>query len=179
MLLPSADTNIALLSVLEAEPERFAGLAVGLFLSDPFLNVDLAIRRLRAAGVGWVAALPSACQHEPDFRQYLREVDLDLERELRVLKAVSDAGISTIATVSSAPDAAAMGSLPTAMLVLPNIGGFIDGFQSLAARLELERIATREAREPTAPLRLGLRRPEEGTEASGLHGVVLRPEPFS
>ena len=178
MLLPSVDTNLALLSALEAAPERFAGLAVGLFLSDPFLNIELAIRRLRAAGVTWVAALPSACQHEPEFRQYLREVDLDLERELRVLSALFDAGILTIATVSSAADAAAAGALPTAVLVLPSIGGFVDGFPSLAARRDLERIVSCEAREPASPLRLGVRRRDEATEADGLHGVVLRPEQF-
>ena len=176
ILLPCADTNVVVLSALDAAPERFAGLGIGLFLSDPFLNVDLAMRRLAAAGVAWIAALPSACQHENDFRQYLREVDLDLERERRVLAALSGAGFATIATVSSAADAAAAGGLPTAVLVLPGVSAFVKGFPELAVRLDLERAVAARAPEHGRPLRLGLRRPEETAEAGGLDGLVLRPK---
>ena len=177
MLLPSADTNLVLLSLLEARPERFAGLAAGLFLSDPFLNVDLAIKRLQAAGVTWIAALPSACQHEPDFRRYLREVDLDLERELRVLKVLEETGLSTISTVASAEDAAVVASVATAVLVLPNTAEFADGFPDLAIRLELEEAAHQT--DAPAPLRLGLRSPHEERWVGRLDGAVLRPTPFA
>ena len=178
VLLPSTDTNLAQLSALDAAPERFAGLAIGLFLSDPFLNLEPVIRRLRTAGITWVAALPSACQHEPEFRQYLREVDLDFERELRVLRTLSGAGFATIATVSSAADSAAAGDLPTAMLVLPDLSGFVDGYPGLEARRDLERAVAGDLPKLPAPLRLGLRLPEEAGETGGLDGVVLRPAPF-
>lgn len=178
MLLPSADTNLALLSAADTGPERIAGLAVGLFLSDPFLNVELAIRRLHASGTRWIAALPSACQHEPEFRQYLREVDVDLDRELRVMTAFSDAGISTIATVSSLADAAEAGSVPSALLLLPHVGGFVDGFPRLSARRDLERTVESEARRAGAPLRIGLRQSHETAETAGLDAMVLRPRRF-
>ena len=172
ILLPGRDTN---LTQLEADPRRFVGRAMGLFLSDPFLNVGLTIRQLRSAGVTWVAALPSACQHEADFRQYLREVDLDLGRELRVLRALSEAGFGTIAAVSSAEDAAAAAEHPPdAVLALPDLGSFVDGWPDLAARAELERAASH-GLAPGVAL-LGLRR--RGESADRLAAAVLRPRPL-
>lgn len=173
ILLPRTDTNSAVLSALEADPKRFHGLGVGLFLADPFLNVDLAIRSLWLAGIGWVAAVPSACQHEPEFRQYLREVDLDLDRELRVLAAFSGAGLRTIATASSATDAAAAGRVAAALLALPHVGFFVDGHPRLAARRQLERSV-----KDQATICLGLRQRNEAKEAGQIDGHVLSPLPF-
>lgn len=176
ILLPGGDTNLAMLSMVEAAPEQHEGRAVGLFLSDPFLNVELAIRQLHAAGVVWVAAFPSACQHEGVFRQYLAEVDLELARELRVLDALSEAGLATIASVSSAADASVAASgRATALLILPDLGKIVGGYPDLATRTELEHSVRRELAAGVPPVLLGLRKAEEPVEGSIIDGAVLRP----
>lgn len=171
LLLPSSGGAEDLLAQLD----RGSAPALGLFLADPNLVPARLVRMLERLGVGWVCNLPSVGQHEHEFRRYLSEVDLDHDREMRVLARLRAAGISTIATVSATRDVAgARAGDPSALLVVPPVPDFADAPPDLDRRRGLER-AVRDAAKGYPVI--GLRAADEDGE--GLDAALLPPEPVS
>lgn len=171
LLLPRAGSAQDVVDDLPNSLPAGAGLA--LFLADPNLNPARLARRMRERRLSWVCNLPSVGQHEHEFRRYLREVDLDHDREMRALETLSGHGISTIATVSSPLDCHAVAQA-AAVFVLPPLPDFSHGLPHLERRTQLE---SRVRAAAPGVLLLGLR--EEGEGTVGLDAAVRRPEPFT
>jgi predicted TIM-barrel enzyme len=181
-LLPNQDGCRALLAALrECQPP--AASAAGLFLADPFLQVERAAGALRAAGIVVVANLPSVGQHEADFYQQLADVGLDGARELAALAAFRAQGFASAAVVCDAEAArAAARNDPDLILALPKIAGFAAGFPSLRQRGVLAQAvrATLSEEGWSGPLLLLADRTEATHQRlwpDCVDGVICRPEP--
>lgn len=146
ILLPNTEGNTGLLAAVGAAPGSFARHAVGLFLADPFLNVEGEIPALQGAGIRCIVNLPSVEQQDVDFVHQLEDVGLDLSREIGRLDRFRQAGFQIIAAVAGAEGAAAVCPLdPLALFVVPRVADFAAGFPSSrqrgAAALEVRRAA--------------------------------------
>ena len=110
-------------------------MVLGLFLANPFLNVDRVAKQLWDAGWRWIANLPGVDQQDPEFSKELTDVHLDLARELEMLGRFRRFGFrvaSVIAAPESAPAAAALE--PDLVIVLPRVADFAAGFPSSRQR---------------------------------------------
>lgn len=184
ILLPTNDGPRPLIDRLTARPPLPPGNAgIGLFLADPFLDLDQAAERLRAAGYRWVANLPSVVQQDEDFGCQLTDVGLGSAREYAALAQLRNADLRIAAVVSDAATAeAALVAAPEILLVMPRVGDFAAGFPSLRQRgsAAQEVLAARQAAGHDALL-LGLGQAEEAGRESQwppvLDGLLCRPQP--
>lgn len=182
LLLPNTAGAGGLVAAVAAAPERLIGRALGLFLADPFLNVQGEVAGLRAVGVAWVANLPSVEQQDVDFAQQLEDVGLDFARELDRLGQLHGAGFQVIAVVAGVPAAAAVRPLdPQAVVVVPRIADFAAGFPSFRRRGALAREVKAALGDWAGPL-LGLATAGEAAHETlwpdVLDGVLCRPQPL-
>lgn len=184
LLLPNTAGASGLAAAAATAPGLLAGRALGLFLADPFLNVQAAVARLRSAGAIAVANLPTVEQQDVEFAQQLEDVGLDFAREFDRLSQLRRAGFQIIAAVAGVPAAVAVRPLdPLAVVVVPRIADFAAGFPSFRRRGAL-------AREVAAALAAaGWQGPLLGLATAGeaahetlwpdvLDGVLCRPEPL-
>ena len=182
LLLPNTAGAGGLVAAVAAAPDRLAGRALGLFLADPFLNVPGEVDGLRAAGVAWVANLPSVEQQDVDFAQQLEDVGLDFAREVDRLGQFRRAGFQVIAAVAGVPAATAVRPLaPQAVVVVPRVADFAAGFPSFRRRGALAREAKAALGDWAGPL-LGLATADEAAHETlwpdVLDGVLCRPQPL-
>lgn len=135
LLLPNQDGTRQLVQAVNETPDRFGGVGLGLFLADPFLTVARVCAPLRAAGVTWIANLPSVEQQDPEFARQLTDVALDHGRELAQLAAFKAEGFPIAAVVADAAGAEAAAAIaPDAVIVLPRVADFAAGFPSARQR---------------------------------------------
>lgn len=135
LLLPVGRGRESLAQVVSATPEIAAGMGAGLFMANPFLSVDRDAARLREAGVGWVANLPSTHQQDAEFRQQLEDVGLDWAREIACLARFGDLGLKRLAVLcDEAACADVLAAKPDAIVILPRVADFAAGFPSMLRR---------------------------------------------
>ena len=184
LLLPANDGPKRLVDQVTLAPQAGDPVILGLFLAQPFLNVTVKAKRLREAGVCWVANLPSIEQQDQEFTQQLADVGLDRARELDSLAAFQACGLSTAVVVTDAAGATAAAAIrPEALIILPRVADFAAGFPSLRQRGAAALAVAEAARAAGwSGLLLGL---AEGSEAAHealwpdpLDGVVCRPVAF-
>lgn len=181
LLLPNRDSLGFTRQALEADPDAAAGLAVGLFLADPFLDLAMEPRRLRKLGVAWIANLPSVEQQDAEFAQQLDDVGLDRSLEFARLAAFREADFGVIAVVADGEGARlALAADPAALFVIPRVADFAAGFPSFRQRGAMA-AEVRRAIDGTSwrgPI-LGLGTADEAGHAGvwpeSLDGLILRP----
>jgi hypothetical protein len=181
LLLPNQDGARSLLNAVAAAPEPSQDEGLGLFLADPFLNIPQVCRRLNAAGITWVANLPSVTQQDEEFARQLTDVGLDLGRELSRLAALRDEGFRIAVTVTDRSGAAsAVEIAPDVMIVLPRIADFAAGFPSARQRgAAVQEVAAAAAAGGWSGSLLGLGSSEEAAYErlwpGGVDGLLCRP----
>lgn len=182
LLLPNRNSQAAELALAEVvgrltEP----GVVLGLFLANPFLRIGPLVAACRAAGIDWVANLPSVSQQEPEFAQQLEDVGLDLGGELKRLDALRSAGLRIAAVATDADGACRVAEMGAeCLIVMPRVSDFAVGFPSSRQRgaaIQDIRAALSEAAWHGPILGLG-----DETEAShpglwpeGVDGLLVRP----
>ena len=183
LLLPTTDGPKSLIDAVTADAARCDGAMLGLFLASPFLNLAVTGRRLRQAGVGWIANLPSVEQQDPEFSQQLADVGLDRGRELDCLAEFRAQGFKIAVVVADGAGAsAALAIEPAAMIVLPRVADFAAGFPSLRQRGAAAReVAAAVRGAGWSGLLLGLAEASEADHEAlwpeELDGLVCRPQP--
>lgn len=134
-LLPANSGPSDLIADAVTDPGSFQDLALGLFISHPFLNIERERERLLGSGCRWIANLPSVAQQDEEFSRQLTDVALDQSREFDALKRFRQAGFGIAAVISDAAGAeAAVEVAPDIVIVLPRIGDYAAGFPSLRQR---------------------------------------------
>jgi len=135
LLLPTNEGPKRLIDAVTEEAPHGMGVALGLFLANPFLNLDREAGRLLKAGVRWVVNLPSVEQQDEEFTQQLADVGLDRTRELDCLMRFRAAGFRTMAVVADGTGAAqAVTGAPEILIVMPRVSDFAAGFPSARQR---------------------------------------------
>ena len=135
LLLPAGNGGGALTDLVSSDPVIAADQGVGLFMANPFLAVDREAARLQAAGVTWVANLPSTHQQDGEFRQQLEDVGLDWAREIECLSRFGALGLKRLAVLCDEAAAAdVLAARPEAVVILPHVGDFAAGFPSMLRR---------------------------------------------
>ena len=183
VLLPSNIGPKRLIDNVVNQSSLYSDAIIGLFMSNPLLNVDLESRRLTQAGVRWITNLPSIEQQDEEFSQQLADVALDRKRELECLARFCSHGFKIASVVADGRGAAAATSVkPSAMIVLPRVSDFAAGFPSLRQReVAAQDIteATRQAGWEGLLLGLGEERETENERLwpNTLNGLVCRPVP--
>jgi len=135
LLLPAGQGQGSIIDSVSNDPLVAHGMGVGLFMANPFLDVDREAARLRSAGVHWVANLPSTHQQDAEFRQQLEDVGLDWQREVGCLARFGVLGLKRLAVLcdeASCTDVLAAG--PEAIAILPRVADFAAGFPSMLRR---------------------------------------------
>jgi predicted TIM-barrel enzyme len=116
-LLPVADINGALFEALHSGYVIAPPDAAGLFLTDPFLNVDDAARRLMAAGVSAVANYPTVQGFDGPSADALAQVGHSFDQECALLAAFAARGFSLVGYAASASAALALVGLGARAIV--------------------------------------------------------------
>jgi len=185
LLLPNRNCLRRLAAALDAARDLFAGRAVGLFLADPFLNLRTELDRLTAAGITWIANLPSVEQQDEAFTRELADVGLDRGLESQRLVSFRSAGFRTLAVVADqAGTAGAVETGPDGLIVMPRIVDFAAGFPSFRQRGAAAAAVADRARAAgwSGPV-LGLGTSSEADHETlwppPLDGLICRPEPAS
>ena len=136
-LLPGGEGSQGFLQQIVEHPEQLQNMGVGLFLSDPFLNIKLVSSQLKKLSVQWIVNLPSIAQHDEEFRSELADVNISVARELKVLHKFQQQGFHTLAAISTAEHAIALADYPAdAILVLQTTTDLQISFPSLPQRLK-------------------------------------------
>jgi len=135
LLLPANHGPMDLISAVTARPDRFEDAILGLFLSNPFFNIERETAQLARAGIRWIANLPSVGQQDEEFSRQLSDVNLDEGREFATLREFGAAGFRVAVVVADAAGArGAIAIEPDMIIVLPRIAAFAAGFPSLRQR---------------------------------------------
>jgi hypothetical protein len=135
MLLPTNCGPTRLIERVVDEPGLCANAILGLFLANPFLNVETESERLRHSGVGCITNLPSVDQQDDEFARQLPDVGLGSQRELDYLAQFHNQGFKVAAVVADASSAEAAAVIqPEIMIVIPRVADFAAGFPSLRQR---------------------------------------------
>ncbi len=160
-----------------------AGSALGMFVANPVLNTVTLSRDLKAAGIEWIANIPSLAQHEADFRRDLSDVGIGTELEANVLTLLCDAGFRVMAVVGTADDAKrAVQTGASALLALPPVGSYETGFPSTRVRAgQIARIrsAFSALDLPVLGLLTKAEYPLQTTWPNGFDAGVVRPQRIS
>lgn len=134
-LLPSGDCSRGLIGALADNTAALPGLGVGLYLDDPFLNIERIARQFSDWSIAWVTNLPTIAQHDQQFRDDLRDVNFSVENELQTLLTFRAHGFKTLASVSNERQVASMSDYaPDAILVVQSTKDLQISFPSLSAR---------------------------------------------
>lgn len=181
MLLPKTQCTHGLLRTIEAHPDIAQNCIVGLFVTDPFLNLPRIARDLLDMGVQWVTNLPTISQHEEEFSTLVDDVGFGVKAEMAALTQLAKAGMKIMASASNVSDATDIISTnPDAVFVLPTLRNLSAGFTSLTTRT-LRLKSMREALEKhgyTGPV-MGLLEREEAEKPKASYamgGAILRPQ---
>ncbi len=184
LLLPNHSGASGLISEVHSAPWQMEARALGLFLADPFFNAEAETKRLREAGINWIANLPTVEQQDQEFVQLLGDVGLDRTLEIERLRHLSVSGFRVLAVVAS-PEAAsaAIRVNPDAVFVIPPVADFAAGFPSFrqrgaAAREVLEAIRAVDWKGPLLGLAAESEVAHETLWPEALDGVVCRPAPL-
>lgn len=152
--------------------------ALGVFLSNPLLNIGKLVEAVTSAGVRWVANLPTVAQHDPEFRGHLEDVGLGYGRETAGLRTLREAGLKTIAAVATAEDAESAAIDADMILVVPDVSAYGAGFPSAGVRSAQIAEVRRACPGYAKPL-LGMLTEAEhrlpSTWPAGVDGGVIRP----
>lgn len=134
-LLPTSAGPMNVVTSVTSAAQRQSNAIVGLFLANPFLNIDREAERLHAAGYRWIANLPTVDQQDAEFSHQLSDVSLDRAREFAALGRFKELGFN-VAVVVSDPDAAseAVSIPPDLIFVIPKVADFAAGFPSTRQR---------------------------------------------
>ena len=136
-LLPGSSGSQGLLQHIAANPACAQGNGVGLFLGDPFLNLEQITQQLKKLEVQWICNLPSMAQHAEEFRNQLADVDISVAGELKALHEFRLHGFHTLAGLSSTDHLHTLVSHPAdAILVLQTTDDLQISFPSLPQRLK-------------------------------------------
>jgi len=139
LLLPTMSSNKAVLEDIQNNQSIAQTSAVGLFLTDHFLNFSNTIATLQNAGVKWVCNMPSVGLHDAEFKQYLSEVGMGIKREAEMLAAFQQQGFNILCIIASESDALQFGEMsPNAICVMPQVSNFATGFPSYNQRKQKE-----------------------------------------
>ena len=134
-LLPGGEGSQGFLKQIAEQPLK--GPGIGLFLSDPFLNIKQVSNQLKKLNISWLANLPSIAQHDEEFRGELADVNISVARELEVLNEFRQQGFHTLAAISSVDQASSIADYPSdAILVLQTTTDLQISFPSLPQRLK-------------------------------------------
>ena len=106
MLLPERDYNQCLLNQLSAQlyasdKSELKGAFIGLFLSDPFLNLSTTISQLKAAEVKGITNFPSASFYGEEFAKQLDGVGFSRKMEFERLTEIQDLGLKALGCLSA------------------------------------------------------------------------------
>ncbi|MGR3659784.1 MAG: phosphoenolpyruvate hydrolase family protein [Paracoccaceae bacterium] len=141
MLLPTGPGSRQIVDALTTSPHLFDGAITGLLVTDPAINFERTIKSMKAANNRWVANLPTIGLHDAEFKSFLNEVALGVSKEIEILAKFKARGIKIMAVLADFPQAEAMALLdPDAIVILPKVSGFLDGWPSLATRKKNERV---------------------------------------
>lgn len=139
MLLPTGSGSRQIADALTRSPHLFDGAITGLLVTDPAINFERTIKSMKAANNRWVANLPTIGLHDVEFKSFLNEVALGVSKEIEILTKFKARGIKIMAMLTDLSQAEAMAILdPDAVIILPTISDFLDGWPSLATREENE-----------------------------------------
>ena len=131
LLLPAGD-HLAVDAVTPPLPDAHgADCAAGLFLAHPFRTPDRLAESVARRGYGWLCNLPGIDRHDREFRSFLEDVDLSLEREERVLRRARDAGLRVLLCMS---EPRRLGWKPDAVMVVPPVGGTVPPVRAFRAQ---------------------------------------------
>lgn len=131
LLLPTRPGPQSLIDTFVDDQAFNSEIAIGLFMSDPFLAIEREARRLSSADIAWVCNLPTVEQHDEEFTQQLADVGLDRSREYAALGGFKSAGLKIAVAISSEAGAReAIALNPDALIVIPRISDFAAGFPS-------------------------------------------------
>jgi hypothetical protein len=181
LLLPNRDSLGLTRQALESDPDAVGGLAVGLFLANPFLDPAMETKHLRRLGVAWIANLPSVEQQDTEFTQQLDDVGLDRSLEFARLAAFRKADFGVIAVVADGEGARlALAADPAALFVMPRVADFAAGFPSFRQRgamaAEVRRaLGDTNWRGPIFGLGTADEAGHAGVWPDALDGLILRP----
>ena len=134
-LLPSGAGSRGLLNDLAAQPALVANRGVGLFFSDPFLNITQIANFLEQHQIGWITNLPSIAQHDAQFRSDLGDVGFTVQAELSCLAQLRRPGIRTLAAISSSSHVDMLADCPAdAVVVVQTTSDLQVSFPSIGQR---------------------------------------------
>ncbi len=137
-LLPKTACSQGLLADIAENPELALNRIVGLFITDPFLNLSRIAKDFGRRNVTWVANLPTIAQHDEEFRSLVGDVGFGVKNEMAALAQLSKAGMRTLGAISDPSDALIVAAArPDAVFILPDFACLTKGFTSLATRLNL------------------------------------------
>ena len=140
MLLPTVPGAKRIAEALTTSPQIFDGAVTGLLVTDPAIKFERTIKSMKAANNRWVANLPTIGLHDAEFKSFLNEVALGVPAEIDILAKFKAHGIKIMAVLADFSEAKAMAKLnPDAVLIMPKVSDYLDGWPSLATRVENER----------------------------------------
>ena len=142
LLLPSGNCSRGLLQALRGASD-LRGCGVGLYLGDPFINIDRVASDFAEWSVSWVTNLPSIAQHDEHFRSDLQEVGFSVDNELEVLAQFRKHGFKTLAAISDTNQARTLADYPAdAVLALQTTDELQISFPSASKRQAMARSVT-------------------------------------
>jgi len=179
ILLPTTSSNKALLDEVEIGDGALEDSAIGLFLTDYFINFRKTAATLKRAGAKWICNMPSVGMHDSEFKQYLSEVGMGVAKEAKLLSAFQQQGFRSLCVISSKQDVSQFAQFEfDAICVMPQISSFIAGFPSYNRRQEMEaEIFSELKKQGWTGTRLGYRQKHESDDITEPH--LLRPTVMS
>ncbi len=119
------------LNEIHQDPPEGSNAILGLFLSDPLLNISTESARLLKSGFRWVTNLPSVEQQDLDFSQQLSDVGLDKQREFDLLARLKSEGFKIAVVIADSEAVPTIVKLnPEIIIVMPRVSDFAAGFPS-------------------------------------------------
>ncbi len=180
LMLPARAGSETLPTGLEI-PRDLDDEALGIFLTNPFLNLDRLIQRFGSTSVKWFANYPTVGFQDQEFAPQLADVGFDPGLEVRAATRLIKAGFNWFAVVS---DLAFVDDIlqakPAAVLAMPRLSDYTAGFPSPRVRTALvEQVLEAVKEKGLAIPVLGFGETEEGGRVSlwpqGAGGLVVRP----
>jgi len=110
--------------------------------TDPLLDFDYFINRIRKIGFAGVNNFPTVCLLDGNFRQHLEDTGLGFEREVHFMGKSSKAGLFTVAYVHSVEDAVKMAQADVDVVCL-NFGFTVGGKTAVKRGITLKEAAAR------------------------------------
>lgn len=179
MFLPRTKGSRGLLDQLTQKPDLAAEGGVGLFLVDPFLNLEEMASRLLRCGVSWVCNLPTVAQCEAEFVDQIADVGFTHDAEIAALERLAVSGLNILISLTHADQVARVSTVGArAILVMPTIADMQAGFASRRQRSSAATDVRRAVDEAglDLPVLCLMSRDELEQGLKFADGALLRPE---